>query len=130
MGVVDIVTWLNGVLEHVESAARYAIFDGATGRWEEPTSGAICLNGVEGLDGLLPLGDPRISRHAIIHDPAAVLADVAAKRAIVASYMAAVEHYRRVTSAPVGESAALERVVKRIASAYSHWPGYDEEWKP
>lgn len=59
--------------------------------------------------------------HIIRHDPVRVLADVAAKRAIVKLAL----HVGLVS-----ESDLLYAVVAALASAWSDHPDFDERWKP
>lgn len=68
---------------------------------------------------------PRSSAaHIARHDPARVLAEVAAKRRIVAEYEA---HVRAVGE---GLSVPLGRVVRALAVVHAEHPDYREEWKP
>lgn len=69
--------------------------------------------------------------HIARHDPARVLADVAAKRAIVDEYMAAV---RSVAEYPDDRSAIMaewsfKRAVRRLAQPHADHPDFDPAWK-
>lgn len=117
----ELVQWLQGALDEDEQAARDAV-----GGW-------------------IPLGpaetDPRpVAGHMRRHDPASVLADIAAKRAILDRYDDACQLERTKPGydavARLNVSLAkvlapeLERIVRLLASAYAHRPGYRQEWAP
>lgn len=71
--------------------------------------------------------------HIARHDPARVLADVAAKRAIVDAF---VEYRDELAGAPgaemrdVGRMEGLEEAVRHLAAVYADHPDYDQEWTP
>lgn len=85
-------------------------------------------------------GQPRVKfvwvrerDHILRHDPARVLAEVEAKRKILAAFEAAASDAVRNAvglDAQDGLISGLTEVVKRLASVYSDHPGYREEWKP
>lgn len=70
-------------------------------------------------------------RHIARHDPARVLADVAAKRAIIA----AADLSERAKLLP-GDNVfgyhapGLSIAIRHLAAAYADHPDYREEWKP
>ena len=72
--------------------------------------------------------------HIARHDPARVLRDVAAKRAIidraefVNGHGPAVDHTRALDM-QIGGSAALHDVMRVLAAAYSDHPDYRPEWQ-
>lgn len=80
-------------------------------------------------------GQPQPSQIALIDhqacsDPAWVLADVAAKRAIVAEYAALTASPDRLTDAALHLTwNVLGNVVRQIAQIDSGHPGYDPEWQ-
>src|SRR5512139_3938794 len=82
----DLVAKLRAALDEDEQAALYATQDNGTGMWDEVVSGTLRLDGVEGLDGLIPIGDLRLTRHIARHDPARVLRQVAAMRKLLAMH--------------------------------------------
>jgi hypothetical protein len=135
----ELVTWLRAQLDDDEVSARFAIQAGGLGRWRELSSGVLDI-GAPGLDGLVPIGDMRISRHAVRFDPARVLADVAAKRAILdLAESAALRRDADVTGDPVARlekalakvtAPELDRVVRLLAQPYADQSGYREEWRP
>jgi hypothetical protein len=70
--------------------------------------------------------------HIVTHDPAAVLADVAAKRAILDAFVEA-EHEADKDDCDFEASnyaSGLSEAVALLALAYAHLPGYREEWRP
>jgi len=71
--------------------------------------------------------DIHAARLIALHDPAAVLADIAAKRAILDEIVPALEGYEWDA---VAERSTTERLVRLLASAYADRPGYQEAWGP
>lgn len=73
---------------------------------------------------------PRVVKHIEAHDPARVLRQVQAHRAILDDYDRALarrrEHRDDVASA--ADLLSMLRTVKRLASIYSDRDGYTEEW--
>ena len=69
--------------------------------------------------------------HIARHDPARVLREVEAKRAIVADYADACAKYRADrTEFRAGERFAALLAATRLAAVYADHPDYREEWKP
>ena len=77
---------MNEAIADNERAAWYAMEVGGNGIWTEQTSGVICLHGVEGMDGLVPVGDLRLSRHMVRNSPVRVLRRVAGYRKLLAMH--------------------------------------------
>jgi hypothetical protein len=70
-------------------------------------------------------------RHIERHEPAFVLADIAAKRAILDAYEEAKRYYEGPgRAAPAGEVHGLWTAIQHLAYAYRHRPGYLPEWAP
>lgn len=131
--MTDLITFLRGRLDEDERGARYAMQAGGTGVWSEPTSGALLLEGVKGMDGLFGVGDSRITRHMAEWHPARVLAEVEAKRRILDEwqrhYVAEdVDYDRRRTDYNWAE--ALTLALRLLALPYVDHPDYDPEWRP
>lgn len=62
-------------------------------------------------------------------DPTLVLADIAAKRAIVAEHVGAEAYYRTHTDAPAGELTGLGTAVRLLAQPYADHPDFDPAWR-
>ena len=159
----DLITWLRGVLDADESAAkavrrlawesdgRITVSGDVAGVWVlgddgDPVAIAQCATAEDG-EGV----DPRvIATHIALHDPEQVLADVAAKRAILDAYLPEdgdphpglpcinyegqnPEHYSEwdTCSRHIKANETLIRqdfVIRLLASAYRHRPGWRDSW--
>ena len=84
------------------------------------------------------IGDAFAS-HVVAHDPARVLADIAAKRAIVEDYQIVMANnaIERANDGDELKIAARELVAKslrmvliRLAAPYADHPDFDETWRP
>lgn len=77
--------------------------------------------------------DRGIPAHIAYWDPARVLADIAAKRAIVAEYRTHAEHRQRYgdkeTDYSWGARTKLDWICKLLAAPYAAHPDYDEAWR-
>ena len=73
-----------------------------------------------------------VADHIAFHDPAYVLADVLAKRAIVGMYEREREdgHAVSYSTEQAARIYVLERAVELLAAAYADHPEYREEWRP
>jgi hypothetical protein len=129
-GMSDLVEFLTARLDEDEQVARDAAVD-AGGTWKP---GA----GVWGdLDEVFPVvydegrPTPDQAAHIARHDPARVLADVAAKRQLVvalAGYVPADMHFLDDVTASRAHVALLG--LTHLALPYADHPDYREEWKP
>ena len=73
-----------------------------------------------------------VSKHIARHDPARVLADIAAKRDIVEAYVHARDYPRPRPASAVESEAVLYTllgVLQRFAASYAEHPDYRPEWK-
>lgn len=78
-------------------------------------------------DLLKAIHDPDVRRYVNqVADPETVLADVAAKRAILDSTVGELE---RLGNMPPEAHIMADEVVKALASAYRHRPGWKQEWE-
>lgn len=144
---MTITEFLNARLDEDEAAARAAIdpdLPGTNWRWIDPTSDASAkpedgyFFGVS-LRTLEEFPIPQTSKylpafaittadempegvgtHIALHDPARVLRDVAAKRAMVDDL--------DYGGAEMGD--AQDHVLRRLASVYSDHPDFRQEWTP
>lgn len=111
----DLITWFRACLDDDEKAAKAAGGD----------SGDLSIFEVDSLTDWEGTGLPDAEAHHIArHDPAAVLADVAAKRAVL-------DLCARAEIGDSGEMAQVylaEEVISRLASAYRNRPGFKESW--
>lgn len=71
--------------------------------------------------------DPSVADHAARHDPARVLADVAAKRAVLDSVDVLV---RGEVAPDIAREVGLTDILRHLAAVYSDAPDYDERWRP
>lgn len=105
----DLVTWLRGVLDEIDRVVRAKLGDPYGCWWLAIDEGAP--------------------------SPDSVLADIAAKRAIldlaekVISARDEKDENGVLVSVPIAR-ARMRDVVRLLASAYADRPGYREEWRP
>jgi hypothetical protein len=90
---------------------------------------------VAGGEGWPAAIEPEVAEHVARWDPARVLAEVDAKRRILAQYEDACERVRHPVSAASRSAARvaqfeLENVVRLLALLYAGRDGYREEWRP
>lgn len=129
----ELVEFLKARLDEDEAAAKAAgEFDGET--WVA-RGDAVLENVPDGTRGewiAQRCEDDDTAAHIARHDPARVLADVAAKRAILDGY--------RMLAWVLGDEDApgtlkdrefiLRGVLKRLATVHARHPDYRQEWKP
>lgn len=145
-----LVAFLRARVDEDESAALGAKGD-TSGRWQQddgPPEDIVLYD----KSGKLTMGQ---ARHIARHDPARVLADVAAKRALLADFLAE-RHYvndgdcwytcaaateerdggevcddsRLGGSCDCGRDERLQRRLHLLALPYAADPGYRPEWAP
>lgn len=113
----DLIDWLRGVLDDDETIAREA----TRGPWTVQRQGleAIVSPGVamDREEGGVSVQD---ATHIARHDPAAVLADVAAKRAIL-------ELHKDAGMGDCAHASDPCPTLRALASAYR--PGWKQEWE-
>jgi len=120
----DLITWLRGLLDEDERVARAAAECGSwrlEDEWAYGLGVGVARTTAPGF--ILPEQWDHIRRH----DPASVLADITAKRAILDEIVPALEGYEWDA---VAERSTTERLVRLLASAYADRPGYQEAWRP
>lgn len=125
----DLVSWLRTQLDEDEREARATLGSAGEGRWRWERGDSA--NGQAGLifdaNGAWVgsnTAEPE-ARFIVRHDPASVLADIAAKRAILD--LLAITEERTM---PTESWIVAKQVLRLLASAYSTRPGYREEWRP
>lgn len=70
------------------------------------------------------------SRHIARHDPARILAEVEAKRALVAKYIEVADNDINEVEYAYGYANALGEAVRLLALPYASHPDYSEAWRP
>ncbi|RPE34931.1 DUF6221 family protein [Kitasatospora cineracea] len=139
----DLVAFLRARLAEDEQVAR-AVDDNSApwdGQWAadgrdvlRTINGHVLARATATTDGRnlpIPL-KPGLTEHWARHDPARVLAEVDAKRRIIAQYERAREGRRTHPDdlASAGAVLALYGAVKLLALPYAEHPDYREEWRP
>lgn len=120
MTVTDLVAFLRAALDDDERVAQAAAR--TRGTFWTPV-------------GLQSTFDARVDDHIARHDPARVLREVAAKRAILDLHhkqeAAEFEDRRSVASwCPVCGDAEACPTLRHLAAVYADRPGYDPAWAP
>lgn len=112
--------WTVGAVEDAGGRPRLTLADFLLARLAEDEAVAV-----EMRDDTETWGNPYATGTSITYedhfDPARVLAEVAAKRAIV-------EAYRHIIEPDPVRRAALEFVCRTLAKVHADHPDYDEEW--
>lgn len=135
MTTPDLVAFLTARLDEDEAYARQIIDApdcGYQAKWRLPSSAVVSVG--DEADWDLLAGDSRLAAHIARWDPNRVLAEVAAKRAIVDRYMAIVEDPQDAAgSSPTswhyaGRRDELADVLLALARPYANHPDFDPEW--
>lgn len=128
----DLIAWLTQILDEDAALAREC----GDGHWSVGRFDRERVSSADGFDTYNEGGiSEEIAAHIARHDPAAVLADIAAKRGIIEAASKAI-----ADAVPNGKdwetdraramADAWEQALRLEASAYAGRPGYDEGWKP
>lgn len=132
----DLIEWLRAQLDADEATAGSA----TSGPWSNDDP--LARDGVfaSAIDGFVVdcdyahMGPFAVhnATHIALHDPASVLADIAAKRAILDAYEEARSFYRDPANLhiPAGEAHGLLTALRHLTTAYADRPGFREEWRP
>ncbi|MFG3709516.1 DUF6221 family protein [Micromonospora sp. NPDC047730] len=125
----DLVTWLRQQLDEDEYAAKRAGADHPSWSYDRETfaiSSSAYSIAARKADGS-PLNDVD-GEHIARHDPARVLAEVDAKRRIIAEY----ERYAAERRRAMGgwDTRELSPILAALALPYADRPGYRVEWQP
>jgi hypothetical protein len=141
----EIVAFISACLKNEEKAARAVLWDGSGNSldWDAPFSATLDTGG-----DTIHIGDRYVTAHIALHDPARVLREIEAKKAIVADYVETVrirDKSRAIIDAAGDnpgtqdvaeerwtsiEADALRDVLRRLAAVYVDRDGWKEEWKP
>lgn len=143
MVAVDIATFLAARLDEDEAVAKacgvgirdtWHTIEWYDGQFEDGLTVSVDVHGLAGTPitsrGVLLRAD---GVHIARHDPARVLAEVAAKRAIVAEYEARDKDADLMLGPDVlrqREWSGLRLAVHLLATAYASHPDYDQSWRP
>jgi len=122
----DLITWLRAQLDEDERVAQKcaAVGDFRWAESEDPTEpdGRV----VDGQGRVVVWDDgANLSGHIARHDPARVLAEVAAKRQLIESMVESMVETMEGDYAPWNEDYLMV-----LALPYADQPGYLEEWRP
>lgn len=122
----DLITWLRAQMDEDEEVAR----DAGSGRWV-----AVDLAFVDDSEGHQVVRDEYMGAgaqaHIARHGPARALAEVEAKRRILAEYERYASERRRAMNGWDPEARNPSPIVRFLAALpYADQPGYREEWRP
>lgn len=126
----ELIAWLRAQLDEDERVALAAqsvdggVFDGA---------GIVVMRAATGTRSVTLTSV--VARHIARHDPARVLAEVAAKRAIVDQHTVTATsevfgEVSTVTYCPICRNDGQCMTLWLLAQPYAERPGYREEWRP
>jgi hypothetical protein len=134
------LTWLEAQLDDDQCVAeaahlnpwRWNYWDadvnGDVPSWAELMSGDDVVIACEGQLVMFGTAD---AEHIALHDPAAVLADIAAKRAIITDHQSgSCAMCWTSPNDPPERERTYCRTVKLLATAYANRPGWDPSWAP
>ncbi|WP_128977268.1 DUF6221 family protein [Streptomyces roseicoloratus] len=123
---MDLVEFLTARLDEDERTARGVLWDGSGNelQWSLPFSATIQV-GTE----LFTTDDGAVAEHIARHDPARVLAEVDAKRRILADYERFVAERRRMMGG-WDSYPEVSPILAALALPYADHPDYDEAWRP
>lgn len=124
----DLVAFLAARLDEDEEAARQV-----EGTWRQiDQTGVIVASDGRHAEECASAHWAGVAEHIARHDPARVLRDVAARRAIVTSWRAS--NAEMQTPLPddrnIGVADGLDEAVCYLAAVYADHPDYQEEWAP
>ena len=122
----DLVTWLRAQLDEDE---RLAVRCASVGnyRWSEPSEDDPDGHVVDGRGGIIIWDEgANLSAHIARHDPARVLREVAAKRAIVDRITDQLDR----SDNPWWYADTVTPILRHLAAVYSDRDGYRQEWAP
>lgn len=125
----ELVKWLTAQLDADEPAARHAYGS----NWDTDHGDEAGIEWVITEDMHLCEGDAASMQHIARHDPAAVLADIASKRGIIASctaVLAELNDERRSDRDYYGAGDLADKTLRLLALRYAGRDGYREEWRP
>lgn len=125
-----LVEWLTKILDEDEALARHVGIEHGSGWY----GGGGSVGSAESM--YIAVGpwsgelDAETTTFIAKSGPSAVLADIAAKRAILGIYRDFLEGPMPTSAWESGQLKAIAKAVSHIASAYADRDGYREEWRP
>lgn len=149
--MTDLLAFLNARLDDDERVAREAVIRAHNGHRPHPELSEWHYGGDEveyvstpemrahpyfdpyyvtmDNEGLLPAVDEKVGPHIARHDPARVLREVAAKRAIIESYTGC-RALLGTLGSPRSEGYVdgLGKAIEALASVYADHPDFDPAW--
>ncbi|MFD5572257.1 DUF6221 family protein [Streptomyces cadmiisoli] len=129
----ELVRWLGKQLDEDERIARAAC-EGGEGRWQALGNehGGYVAGDHEGYHVAYDEGYPTLEQatHIAEWDPARVLREIEARRAIVDDLTEEIRWAARMSHDYQDGANACERTLKRLALPYADRSGYREEWRP
>lgn len=121
---MTITEFLTARYDEDEAAARAAnAASAAYGQGDDAFDEAVCLAANEG-------GLPEAVNHMRRWGPEFVLADTAAKKAIVQAWITADEMAGPYPGTDAGHEMGLHQALILLAQPYTAHPDFDESWKP
>lgn len=127
---MDIAEFLTARLDEDEKAAA-AAGEGPLGRWEigpaaPGDSGGLQAAWVSSAEGwmIAEVGSERVfAEHIVRHDPARVLTDIAAKRALL-------ELWRKIDTGVYSPDAhqVADEMLEQLLAPYADRPDYNPDW--
>ncbi|NDL58150.1 DUF6221 family protein [Phytoactinopolyspora mesophila] len=131
---VDLITFLRARLEEMETAARNAAYAVGGARWGVETGGDVVLEPPPPPVSVTPdemvIAAPVVGElegagwHVALHSPARVLADIAAKRALIEQCAT----WREMEEEPPCMGSAATIVLCILATAWDDHQDYDPDW--
>lgn len=125
--VVELVVWLRQALDEDETIARAAAAEGGPDWAPDATFLADLIDPLPSQRRAHPerlfLLTPKDAEHIARHDPARVLREISAKRAIIDQCVHTLEYE------DYGYTIA-EFVLRSLGAALDDHPGYRAEWRP
>jgi hypothetical protein len=134
--MMDLIEFLQARFDEDAELARQARDVGGAPAWD-PAADVLLTSGLANRRRLADRGVPdalkgAVEAHMARHDPARVLREVDAKRAVVQGYERALENRRAHPGdlASAGALLALHGAVKHLALPFADHPDYRPEWAP
>lgn len=123
----DLADWLTQVWDEQEEAAREAYYEGQ--RWLPEEESVITAPDWD----VVYTADRKVdARHIARHDPASVLARIAADRQILArcsAHLPPTSDRHLLTDVAMALAVLAEATIRDLAQPYADRPGFEEAWR-